>query len=78
MVDIAGSSVTLVFQGLPEGGVLGPILYPRIPNSLARHLRSEGFGIGIAPTIPPVWADIVWTGEGRPCEETVEALTRSG
>ena len=76
LVPLSGMSIVFIIQGLPEGGVLGPILYPLIPDSLVRTLRSAGGGISIAPSIPQAWAAVQWSGVGCPQEDLVVACQK--
>ena len=45
-VTCSGSSVLELHSGLPEGGLLGPLLYPLLPAVLDRMLASARMGIG--------------------------------
>ena len=61
-VGLGGLSVFSIVEGLPEGGCLGPILYPLIPDSLSRKLLQESCGVAIFPTLPSVWSHHQWSG----------------
>ena len=47
VVTMSGCSVVPIRQGLPEGGSLGPVLYPLVPNSLAISLKEAGCGVAV-------------------------------
>ena len=74
-VFLSGESVLLIEQGLPEGGVLGPILYLLLPNSLAVELKGARCGLGVNPVIPEAWQNVQWSGHGSPCNRLVETIT---
>ena len=65
-VGLGGFSVFSIVESLPEGGCLGPILYPLIPDSLSRKLLQESCGVAIFPTLPSVWSHHQWSGQGVP------------
>ena len=65
-VLLSGSSVVPVRQGLPEGGVLGPILYTLLPDSLAKVLLGHSCGLALSPKVPAAWANHSWSGQGTP------------
>ena len=65
-VGFGGFSVVPVLEGLPEGGCLGPLLYPLIPNSLTRVLLHEKCGVALDAALPKAWKDHQWSGQGVP------------
>ena len=46
-VTCGGESIVDIHSGIPEGGMLGPLLYPLLPNMLDKMLHAAGAGIGI-------------------------------
>ena len=74
-VFLSGASVLLIEQGLPEGGVLGPILYLLLPNSLTVELKNASCGFGVNPEIPDTWKNVQWNVRGSPCIKVREQLT---
>ena len=71
---LSGDSVVTVTQGIPEGGCIGPMAYPLIPDSLLRLLQQEKVGIGVGAKIPDCWKGHVWRGCGTPDESLVQAF----
>lgn len=76
-VWLSGSSTVTVTQGIPEGGCLGPLLYPLSPDSLMRQLSEENCGYGIGVRMPDVWISHKWRGDGQPVGPLV-AAARAG
>ena len=73
-VSISGHSVVLMEQGVPEGGLLGPLAFPSYMNSLTQALEAEGCGVGLGICVPDVWKPHEWQGRGCPVQSTVEEL----
>jgi hypothetical protein len=46
-VTCSGDSILDIHSGIPEGGMLGPLLYPLLPALLDRMLHCAGAGIGL-------------------------------
>jgi hypothetical protein len=68
-------------QGVPEGGVLGPLTYTKLPDVLIRRLRAAGLGIAAEVQVPVAWASVAWSAEGEPRGADVARLVellRSG
>ena len=75
-VNVDGVGVVQQFEGIPEGGTLGPLLYPSLIDTLTRELEARGLGVGLDPAIPPIWSGYVWRGLGTPIPNLVEELCR--
>ena len=73
-VFFGGFSVLPVLEGLPEGGCLGPILYPLIPDSLSQIMAREKCGVAIRPDLPANWESHRWSGQGVPQPHLVASL----
>ena len=71
---LSGCSETVIRQGIPEGGVLGPLCYNVLPDSLIRHLSDLNLGFGVVESMPAAWASFKWTGHGSPSDELVNML----
>ena len=71
---LSGCSSDRVMEGLPEGGGLGPLLYPTLPDTLVRELIDAGHGIGIGISIPECWRDHRWSCVGTPITEQTDML----
>ena len=69
LVRLGGESPVIVKQGLPEGGCLGPLLYPLLPDSLIRVLWNHRCGLGFGLPLPDVWKEHTWSGQGVPQDE---------
>jgi hypothetical protein len=61
----ATSLVEVQLQGVPEGGVLGPWLYTKLPDVLIRRLRAAGCGVRMGTQVPPTWQGCRWPVGGR-------------
>jgi len=77
LVTLGGYSAVAVRDGLPEGGVLGPLLYLLLPDSLGRFLLQAGCGISRSPLLPTEWANHAWSGDGCPHPPLVEVVKDS-
>ena len=53
----SGISFLRLIKGFAEGGMLGPSLYPLVPDPLARRLESAGTGIAVVPAANPQLRD---------------------
>ena len=71
---LGGVSSVLVKQGVPEGGVVGPLCYNILPNSLVRRLEAKSLGLGIVTSMPGAWHAHNWQGLGDPCDALVNHL----
>ena len=74
LVTSGGMSVVSAYEGIPEGGKLGPFGFCLVPDDLARVLQEKGFGMGLTINIPFVWKEHSWQGTGTPIPELVEKL----
>ena len=74
VVRQGGHSVIIVEEGLPEGGTLGPLTYPLVPDSLARRLSDANCGVGMSFLCPDVWSGRQWNGAGTPVDSWVNEL----
>jgi len=66
-----GRTTIVILDGLPEGGLLGPLLYPLLPDSLTRFLISHRCGCATDPWLPSCWVGRRWQGHGTPCQDLV-------
>lgn len=76
VVECSGRSVARIMQGIPEGGLLGPLGYTQLPNSLVKELENKGLGLGtfLRVPLPMCWQGHAWKGQGMPCPRKVEEL----
>ena len=75
-ININGCSTTEVHDGLPEGGAMGPLLFPLHVESLTRALLDAGLGVGINPSIPMIWQGYTWRGHGTPDENYIALILK--
>ena len=66
--------IVILMQGIPEGGVLGPWLYTKIPDVLIRRLREAGCGVRMGVEVPVAWQGCRWPVGGRVSPERVSHL----
>lgn len=76
-VWLSGCSETVVRNGLPEGGSIGPLTYPTLPDDLLRSLLLDGFGVGINLPMPPAWQGHLWQCKDTPLSALVNDLVSS-
>ena len=74
MLNLHGISALAKFEGVPEGGVLGPAGFTTWLNSLTVFLKDRGHGLGIGCAVPSVWKNITWRWQGAPDGDAVEQL----
>jgi hypothetical protein len=74
IVNVGGCSKVPVDQGVPEGGLLGPLGFPTWFDSLAKDLRDKGLGVGIGMEVPDCWQGHPWRGHGVPDAAVVAVL----
>jgi len=74
VVELSGYSVILIRNGLPEGGVLGPVLYPLIPDTLAKAFSAAKCGVGWRSSLPRTWDGYRFTGRGVPQHDCVQRI----
>ena len=55
LLPLSGISWQTIMQGLPEGGVLGPLLFNLLPDTLAVALRDAGCGVARDAHVPSLW-----------------------
>jgi len=72
LVCVNGYSVVRVSQGVPEGGLVGPLAFILVPDILVKELYSRGFGFGLDAVVPEAWKDHVWVGSGTPQDDLVQ------
>ena len=72
LVPLSGASWKSITQGLPEGGVLGPLLFNLLPDTLAIALRDAGCGVARDARVPPIWQQHIWSGAGIPQPSLVQ------
>ena len=75
LLAFSGTSIIRVLQGIPEGGVIGPLLYNCLPDSLLRMLEGNHCGISTSFCIPACWSHMEWSGHGTPVDKAVSWLT---
>ena len=66
VVQISGASMVLVWQGVSEGGLLGPLAFPSFMDTLTRDLLAKGCGVGLGVSMPEAWSTHAWVGSGTP------------
>ena len=44
-----------ITEGVPEGGMLGPLAYTKIPNVFIKRLKEAGLGVATGVRIPAQW-----------------------
>ena len=69
-----GRSWVRVVEGLPEGGSIGPLTYPSLPDSLTRLLQQHMCGFASTMYVPAAWSKHRWVGSGTPCPDLVDWL----
>ncbi|CAK0815216.1 unnamed protein product [Prorocentrum cordatum] len=74
VVTLSGLSTVDVHEGMPEGGVLGPLGFNFFPDSLMRPLHSAGCGAATSTWVPVPWQQHVWLGCGTPRTHLVDML----
>ena len=74
VLNLNGISALVKFEGVPEGGVLGPAGFTTWLNSLTVFLKDKGHGLGIGCTVPSAWQSIAWHWQGVPDEAVVLQL----
>ena len=74
LVNQAGSSEVLVTEGVPEGGLVGPLAFTQLPDVLVKDLHECGFGIGVDVSMPAEWEGHQWVGCGTPEPAAVEVI----
>ena len=65
-IGMSGFSLISLVRGLAEGGYLGALLYPLIPDKLARTLEASGTG-----------AAVNFPGDAQPVPRTTAQLTQA-
>jgi hypothetical protein len=70
----ASALVTVLLQGVPEGGVLGPWMYTKLPDVLIRRLRAAGGGVRMGTSVPQAWQGCRWPVGGRVTPSRAEHL----
>ncbi|CAK0839598.1 unnamed protein product [Prorocentrum cordatum] len=74
VVTLSGLSTVVVHEGMPEGGVLGPLGFNFLPDGLMRLLHSAGCGAATSTWVPVPWQQHVWLGCGTPRTHLVDMI----
>ena len=72
LVPLSGASWKSITQGLPEGGVLGPLLFNLLLDTLSIALRDACCGVARDARVPPIWQEHIWSGAGNPQPSLVQ------
>ena len=75
LVRQSGASEVRVDQGVPEGGVIGPLGFTQLPDVLVKDILAADYGVGLDVVMPDEWASHIWIGAGCPDLALVDVIS---